>query len=65
MYQVVKFNVYNRQGKLVYDNTNTQFGWDGKMNNEELISDTYMYLIIVQTVSGQSIKFTGEVLLLR
>ena len=65
MYQVVKFNVFNRQGKLIYDNENAQLGWDGKHKDEELISDTYIYLIIVQSRGGQSFKFSGEVLLLR
>ena len=64
-YQVVLFKVFNRQGKLVYDNNNPQLGWDGKFKDEELISDTYIYAIEVRTVGGNSFKFSGEVLLLR
>ncbi len=64
-YKIVKFLVFNRQGNLVYDNSNPSIGWDGKYKSEELVSDTYIYLITVESPAGKSFKFNGEVLLLR
>ena len=64
-YKFVKFNVFNRQGKLVYDNSNSTNGWDGTYNGADLASDTYVYIIHVESPAGKSFQFKGEVLLLR
>lgn len=43
---IVTMQVFDRWGKLVYNNTNIPKGWDGKYENgTEATSDTYMYYI--------------------
>lgn len=43
---IVTMQVFDRWGKLVYNNTNISKGWDGKYENgTEATSDTYMYYI--------------------
>jgi gliding motility-associated-like protein len=65
LYKIIQFDVYNRIGKKVYNNGNGIKGWDGMYNNEELVSDSYIYLMIVQSPAGRTFKYSGEVLLLR
>lgn len=65
IYKIVKFDVFNRQGKLVYNTSNSSSGWDGNYNGEELVSDAYVYLILLESPAGKVFKFSGEVMLIR
>jgi gliding motility-associated-like protein len=65
LYKIIQFDVYNRMGKKVYANTNGLIGWDGLYKSEEQVSDSYVYIIVVQSPAGRTFRYTGEVLLLR
>lgn len=48
--EVDKFQVYNRWGRLVYEEYNYTNGWWGQnMHNNELPGSTYYYLLILKT----------------
>ncbi len=59
------FQIYNRWGKLVYDNENPDLGWDGTFNGQPSPSDVYIYRIIYQRLSGEVKEESGEVTLIR
>jgi gliding motility-associated-like protein len=64
-YSIESFLVFDRFGKQVYNNQNGIKGWDGKFNNEDLISDVYVYTIKLRAPNGTKFSFSGEVTLLR
>ena len=59
------FQVYNRWGKLVYDNENINLGWDGTINGKPSPSDVYIYRIVYTRPSGEVIEESGDVTLVR
>jgi large repetitive protein len=60
------FQIYNRWGQLVYDNTNNyQIGWDGMFNGQLQPRDTYIFLFEYQVPTQPSVRMRGEVTLLR
>lgn len=63
--EIVRFQVFNRWGQLVYDNENGPEGWDGTLNGEPQPSDVYTYIIVVRTLGGNEVTLQGEVTLLR
>ncbi len=63
--EIVRFQVFNRWGQIVYDNENGPDGWDGTNNGEPQPSDVYTYIIVVRTLGGNEITLQGEVTLLR
>ena len=64
-YEIVKFNVFDRWGKIVFNTTTVGQGWDGTYNGENMPQDTYIYSIIIRTPDGTIIEENGEVLLVR
>lgn len=63
--RVQVFSVYNRWGNLIYQSTQPNARWDGRINGVEAPSDTYIYIIEYRKGSGKLIIDKGEVLLLR
>lgn len=59
--------IYDRTGKLVFEGSEANnFIWDGKVNNLDLPSDSYWYIIKwSEGNSNQQQKFTGWLLLKR
>ena len=39
------FTIFNRWGKLIFNTTNINKGWDGKFENEPQMMDMYSYII--------------------
>ncbi len=66
-YQIIaSFSIFDRYGKLVYENKNVQKGWDGNyINGEPAAQDTYMYLIQYTCTDGQMYTEKGDVTLVR
>jgi len=66
-YQVISsFTIFDRYGKLVYENKNPQKGWDGYMpSGEQAAQDTYMYMIQYTCTDGQTYTDKGDVILVR
>ncbi|MFD1161172.1 T9SS type B sorting domain-containing protein [Hwangdonia seohaensis] len=52
--------VFDRYGKLLKSSRNTAFSWNGTFNNQQLPTDDYWYVVVID---GQ--KFTGHVTLKR
>ncbi len=58
--------IYDRYGKLVYNNKNVRQGWDGKYENgEEAGQDTYMYLIRYTCDDGKEYERKESISLIR
>jgi len=62
--------IYNRWGQMVFEAINIQpndplQGWDGKYKGEQLPSDVFVYMMEAQCTTGETIKLTGDVTLLR
>ena len=58
--------IMNRDGKMVYQWTDSQKGWDGLMiNGEEASSGTYYYVITGVDANGQSFEYKNFVELRR
>ena len=60
-----RFQIFNRWGQIVYDNTNPAQGWDGTVNGEEAPEDTYVYTAVLVLPTGEVIEEKGELLLVR
>lgn len=64
---VKTFRIYNRFGKLVYDNASwTDGGWNGTYEGEILPGDVFIYVLEYKFLSANEYTtYRGEVLLLR
>ena len=62
--EVLRFQVFNRWGQLVYDNDSAG-GWDGRKDGNPQPSDVYAYIIIIRALDGEEIAFRGDVTLIR
>lgn len=63
---IKSFEVYNRWGKLIYNNETPLTGWDGTYNGKEAPSDVYLYFIEVEYGGAcEAIIWRGDVTLLR
>ncbi len=65
MIEILEFRVYNRWGKLLYDNEDPSNGWDGTDNGEPAPSDVYVYYIVIRYPDGQEFTEQGDVTLIR
>lgn len=64
--RIENMTVYNRWGQKVYESTDQQASWDGKIENMEAPSDVYVYRITWRDGSGALRKpEEGEVTLVR
>jgi gliding motility-associated-like protein len=62
-----QFKVFSRWGQLVFQTTNPEEAWNGRVNNEgELCTqETYYYQVIFQSAVGKNTNKQGTVMLLR
>jgi gliding motility-associated-like protein len=68
--EVTVFRIVNRLRQVVYTRSrfainNASYGWDGTFNGADLGMDVYSYYIEVPCATGQIIKKTGDISLLR
>ncbi len=63
--QVRTFQVFNRWGKIVYDNDDLTNGWDGTIEGEPAPSDVYVYRIQLIYPDGREFTRSGDVTLIR
>ncbi|MTI20901.1 gliding motility-associated C-terminal domain-containing protein [Fulvivirga sp. RKSG066] len=61
----VKFQVYDRLGKVVFATENPEVGWDGRFNGEKQNIDAYPYVVTAETFTGRVITKKGAVQLIR
>lgn len=62
--EIKEFRVYNRWGRIVYNNENPAQGWNGKHNGNDAPSDVYAYVIVV-VINGMEEIRKGDVTLIR
>lgn len=62
--EVVKIQIFNRYGGVVYESTSIENGWDGTFQGIEQEIGTYAYLVIMEC-DGDIRKFSGNLTLLR
>ena len=60
-----KFRVYNRWGKMLFESTEPNQGWDGTFNGVEQELGVYMYYMELKTVDGKYLIKKGDVTLIR
>ena len=58
------FRIFNRWGKLVFETTNIDNGWDGSYNGKEQPVGTYVY-VIEATTPEEQVMIKGNISLLR
>lgn len=68
--QILKFQVYDRWGGLIFDKRNVvpndqSVGWDGKARASAMLAGTYLYYIEFQLIDGSTRIETGTINLLR
>lgn len=57
------FQIYNRWGQLIFETSDSEEGWDGKIENEEQTSGAYVYRLSYKNILGISIEKTGSFML--
>jgi len=50
-YRQVNVEIFDRDGKTLFKNSDPLIGWDGKNRNGEIISGSYFYIITVRDLS--------------
>jgi gliding motility-associated-like protein len=68
--KVLSMRVFNRWGVLVFSQSdflpnNDKNGWDGRMNNQQLPPDVYVYMIELELGDGTRKLVSGDVTLIR
>jgi gliding motility-associated-like protein len=59
------FRIYNRWGELVFESNDVSIGWDGIYKGREQPMDAYGYTLDATLVSGQKVKKSGSITLVR
>jgi gliding motility-associated-like protein len=63
--KLLEFKVFDRWGKLVFDDASSTKGWDGTINGDPAPVDVYYYIIRLTLPDGTPKIFRGDVTLLR
>ncbi len=63
--KVKTLRVYNRWGKLIYDNDNPTLGWDGKFDGVEAPVEVYAYFMEVEIKDCNNKSRKGNVTIVR
>ncbi|RYY55740.1 MAG: PKD domain-containing protein [Chitinophagaceae bacterium] len=61
----IKFTIYNRQGKKVFETSSRNQGWDGRVNGTIQPMDVYAYTLAVEFFDGTKTTKTGDITLIR
>jgi len=59
------FRIYNRWGQLVWDNPDTERGWDGKIGGIEQPTATFVWIVKATDFTGKAFFAKGTVTLIR
>ena len=59
------FILYDRWGEKVFETNNTDLGWDGRFNNNNLQSGVYVWFLSYTMVDGSVNNSKGDVSLIR
>jgi gliding motility-associated-like protein len=65
-FSLIKFNIYNRWGQLLFQTNNIGLGWDGSYKGLRQPTGTYIYQIIIKRESSEElINMNGSFTLIR
>jgi gliding motility-associated-like protein len=59
------FKIYNRFGKLMFETTNPDVGWNGSFNGVQQPMSIYIWVTVGVATDGSPLERKGETLLLR
>jgi gliding motility-associated-like protein len=59
------FQIYDRWGKLVFESTDFNEGWDGKVNGNEAPQGVYLWRYSYNNSEGKTLEDKGTVMLIR
>jgi len=62
---VLTFKIFNRWGKLIYDNDNPIDGWNGVFENEPLEPETFAYYIELELEGCKNVIKKGNVTIIK
>lgn len=60
-----QIQIFDRWGKLMYESNDQKTYWDGKYQGQELAPQTFVYILVGETVLGEEIKQTGNVTIIK
>lgn len=63
--ELLKFQIYNRWGEVVYESTDFQEGWDGNFKGEPQGIETYVFIVQALTFNDEVIFKKGNFKLIR
>lgn len=68
--QIKNYLIFDRWGELVFHTQNIprnwhNFGWDGKFNGQMMNTNVFLYMIEVEFIDGEVVRYTGDVTLFR
>ena len=61
----LNFKIYNRWGQLVFQSNDKNIGWDGTFKGKLQPLDVYAYTLDAQLATGEKIRKTGDITLLK
>lgn len=64
-YQLLRFQLYNRWGQVIYSAKDFSKGWDGKLNGTPQPEGTYIYFLQIRSTKGKVITKKGTVTIVR
>jgi gliding motility-associated-like protein len=59
------FRIFNRWGEMVFESADVRQGWDGRYKGKDQPMDAYGYTLDAEFVSGEKIRKTGSITLVR
>ena len=63
--RLIRFAIYNRWGKVVFQTTNINDGWDGNINSIPQQQGIYVYYLQMESIVGKRINQKGTFMLIR
>ena len=59
------FNIYNRWGQMIFTTSQIGKGWDGKLNDKQQASGTFVYTVQGVDYLGKIITKKGTIVLIK
>jgi gliding motility-associated-like protein len=59
------FRIFNRWGQLVFESNDPKIGWDGRFNGADQPIDVYGYTLDAELLTGEKLKKSGSITLVR